>query len=1562
MTTDDATPPTDSDPPPAAPRTAWLPTLLKGVGIALLLLIMLLLASLMSLQSENTRNLLTRSLSHWLSSPDSRLEIGNIRGRIPWEIEIDRLTWGDAQGTWLEINQTQLAWSLDDWWHGRLHIQRLGAEQIHLLRQPVVKPDPTPPPAPATPSLPTGLRYLPTLLVDRLYVTQLILEPAAYGHAARFALEGEIKHLSSDNRPTANSPAHPSQLLAKLQLRPLDARDTQLTLQATLSPAGTLRGDSQLALTMEGHERSGLLAPMTGLTAAKGVDFSLTGAGPLSAWQGNLAITLDGVGEMKGQVDLHYADASQLRLTGRIQGNPDLLGTEWRALFAPADPAVTLALQLAWPDAKQVRLDHLNVETPFAHLKLHGALVLPAAELNGEAALEIAQLAALTPVTGKPLAGSLAATLTVQGPWQQPHLHLTSQATELALDDWRANQLLVRWEGPMNESSTTAPQRFQGDGSLVGLRTAAGDSPLGPEPLHWSAQLALPAGGLPQLTRLELTGQRLTALLEGEIGLGEARGHGQWSVTLPRIGDWLQQPLPEQTITGRGQWSGLFELTALTDEPTKTAQPQLTTTLTGGLSELQGLPPVLHILLGSELQTAAKLTLQGGEKLAVTALDLRAARTAWQGTLQADLLQQQLTGQLQAQVPQLAPFAEWAGQPLEGSLELDAHWEGPMTAPRLSAALKSPALAVGKLHWQQPRLLLTADGLTATPHGSLKLELQNLGEQWGEKGQPATATSSYRWEKGGVQLSDLRMLWPTGTVTGERLRYDLTRNVVEGQLTAQSSQPGPLLHWLAGDATPFPADLRGTLLLKSQWNAQAHKQGLEGELEAQLARGAQSAAGGFDRLEKGSIKAKVADLWGKPSGHVEGHLGRLDWGNSRIHSIQWRLAGDQTAASFELNGKGLLELPEREEKLPVSLPSPQSAKGKGRGKAAPEGVDLEANGKLGMDDKGVMRATLAALTAHIGSDVVQLEQPAHIVLAADQNRPSGGSRLELDRLLLRYGLAHLDAHARYDTRQLEIEGDVRLPLTQLSRLGGPDLQGSARAHVQLSGKPSQPEGTVTLNLDRVHVNDPAFDAIPPATLQASARLERGQVNANLVLQELTSTPITALLLLPVRLSFAPFAFALPGNGKVGGTLNANAQLTQFALMAAPDLMDSQKVDGQLNIALHFGGTVAKPEVQGEISVQNGSYENGSLGTVLKEIQLSATAHGRTIEVESLTASDGGEGRLRAKGSFSLDGVQRLPFQLEAMLDKALLVRRDELQATLSGTVAVRGDGNRVAVTGDLTGNELLIYLADSPSVDMQAIPIDTEMRHGLNLVREKESHPPTPPAPVALDIALHLPNRVFMRGRGLDSEWQGNLAVRGMASEPLVEGRLEVKRGYFEFLDQHFDLRKGIIALDGTSPPQPHLDLEAESKPVNNLVALLSLRGPAFTPVLTLSSEPEVPQDEILARLLFNRNRQQLTPAQALGLAVAIEKLRTGGPGLLGRARDSLGIDRLEVGGESVEAGSVKAGKYISDKVFVGVERGLKQGSGKVSVSLEMTPNITLETEMDESNQSGVGVNWKYDY
>jgi translocation and assembly module TamB len=228
---------------------------------------------------------------------------------------------------------------------------------------------------------------------------------------------------------------------------------------------------------------------------------------------------------------------------------------------------------------------------------------------------------------------------------------------------------------------------------------------------------------------------------------------------------------------------------------------------------------------------------------------------------------------------------------------------------------------------------------------------------------------------------------------------------------------------------------------------------------------------------------------------------------------------------------------------------------------------------------------------------------------------------------------------------------------------------------------------------------------------------------------------------------------------------------------------------------------------------------------------------------------------------------------------------------------------------------------------------------------------------------VNLPGRVFVRGRGLESEWEGRIEAKGSASDPRLTGTLQIRRGAFDLLDRRFDLRRGVITFTGQSPPNPTIDIEAVAQ-ATDVTAIVRIGGDASAPTIALESEPPLPEDEVLSRLMFNRAANSITPLQAVQLAAAVNRLRGGGPGVLDRLRTALGVDTLDVGGgDEGDAGTtVRAGKYLSEGVYVEGETGTASQSSKARVEVEILPNVSLQAETGADANSGVGVKWKYDY
>jgi translocation and assembly module TamB len=153
-----------------------------------------------------------------------------------------------------------------------------------------------------------------------------------------------------------------------------------------------------------------------------------------------------------------------------------------------------------------------------------------------------------------------------------------------------------------------------------------------------------------------------------------------------------------------------------------------------------------------------------------------------------------------------------------------------------------------------------------------------------------------------------------------------------------------------------------------------------------------------------------------------------------------------------------------------------------------------------------------------------------------------------------------------------------------------------------------------------------------------------------------------------------------------------------------------------------------------------------------------------------------------------------------------------------------------------------------------------------------------------------------------------------------------VVRGDYGFAGRRFEFDpRGTIRL-GESAEEIRLDLTAVREDPT-LTAEIRIRGTAAQPEITLGSRPELPQDEILSRVLFGRSASQLSALEAAQLASALSGLRGGGGfDVIGGLREFAGLDRLSFGTDEGSGVTVAGGKYISDDIYLEIIGGGRDG------------------------------------
>lgn len=440
---------------------------------------------------------------------------------------------------------------------------------------------------------------------------------------------------------------------------------------------------------------------------------------------------------------------------------------------------------------------------------------------------------------------------------------------------------------------------------------------------------------------------------------------------------------------------------------------------------------------------------------------------------------------------------------------------------------------------------------------------------------------------------------------------------------------------------------------------------------------------------------------------------------------------------------------------------------------------------------------------------------------------------------------------------------------------------------------------------------------------------------------------------------------LPGDGPLDGRLRLSGDAGRL-VEALP--LAGHVVSGRLDGAASVAGTLSAPRIDGRAELAGGRYENLDSGTVVMPLHAIARLNGDTVAVEA-EGGDGGDGRLRLNGDgrLRLNGGGRLDggYGAELVLDRFTALRRDDIEASASGTL--RLDQGRLSGRLAVPRAEVDVgQLRGGGPARLEVVEINKP-----GTPPPAAAPPPAPTEPAALDLAVRVAvEHAFVRGRGLDSEWQGELDAGGTTARPSLTGRLTAARGQFDLLGKAFRLTPdSTVTFQGGDTIDPALDITAEAAAAD-ITAQVRVAGTAKAPELTFTSSPPLPGDEVLARVLFGREAGKLSAFQQIQLAqMAAGGLTGGGGGFdpLGDVRGFLGLDVLGVGatetGRPGETASptLSAGKYIAPDTFVRVEQGVA-GLGRVTVEQELGGGFAVESSVGAETGGGLGLSWRKNY
>jgi autotransporter translocation and assembly factor TamB len=559
-------------------------------------------------------------------------------------------------------------------------------------------------------------------------------------------------------------------------------------------------------------------------------------------------------------------------------------------------------------------------------------------------------------------------------------------------------------------------------------------------------------------------------------------------------------------------------------------------------------------------------------------------------------------------------------------------------------------------------------------------------------------------------------------------------------------------------------------------------------------------------------------------------------------------------------------------------------------------------------------------------------QPAHVVARVARltlDLPDGTWRLTqpvtveqrdqdflVERLLM-----------RNNGRELFLDGQFSLTGSQALRLNveklpiealraffseAPDVTGILSAQVQLGGTAAAPQAVATLRLENSKIAGYSYAGL---VASGSYRDQRADVKATVQQDQIHTLSATATL--PMTLSWNN-GWRLEAADNIDSRIQSSG--LSLAFLNAFSGKAIQGIGGEVEVDLQVRGSLAQPSANGFVRLRDGKLTPTALGVQISSITAEGRLDPRGIRISQISAR-ANKGELNGNGFIALQKFvpQGIDLSIAAKQWPAINTQQYQIEvdgiARIDGTlVAPRITGKFEVPRGELRPDLSFLDRSNTPVKRDPTITVVSTTAAGDAVAKQEGNGEADSELwrNASLDIQIRIPNSLWVRHRNGNAELSGNLRVtKASGGNPTVTGLIETVRGWVGFQGRRFTLTRGRLEFPGSEKIDPSLDIVAEYRAGNYLISAV-VKGTAEKPTLTLASDPQLDQADILSVLVFNKPLSSLEKSEQASLQQNAISITTGfAAAQIGQAvSQTLGLQELGVDITNVSVSQDVSGKY----------------------------------------------------
>jgi hypothetical protein len=396
----------------------------------------------------------------------------------------------------------------------------------------------------------------------------------------------------------------------------------------------------------------------------------------------------------------------------------------------------------------------------------------------------------------------------------------------------------------------------------------------------------------------------------------------------------------------------------------------------------------------------------------------------------------------------------------------------------------------------------------------------------------------------------------------------------------------------------------------------------------------------------------------------------------------------------------------------------------------------------------------------------------------------------------------------------------------------------------------------SLNLQLRDLRNDRWPKMEPATFDLNAQAVHDRLTVLGKLQQARIQPLELNAEMPLDIPKIARARKLPDDTQIAAKARLPRSSVNFVRQFVPEL---EQLDGDLGLDVDVTGTIGKPVFSGagDVTVNVARFTNATIPALTNfSARLSFAQNALSLE------RFGGN---LAGGPFTMNGRVTFPklteptLDLKLKADSVLLARNDTLTARADADITVSGPIATATVSGNVAMTDSHIL----KNIDLIPIGLPGRPAPEPPSQRPQFSFPNPPLRDWKFNVAIKTKDPVLIRGNLATGGAIADIKLGGTGLHPELQGTVRLENVEATLPFSRLQVSQGFLYFDPSDSMNPKLELHGTSV-IRDYTVRVYVYGTVLAPQAIFTSEPPLPQEEIISLIATGATRQELSTGNVL--------------------------------------------------------------------------------------------------